>query len=348
MTRGCDMRPAFTGDDERLALLESEGALFVATARVHDLAALVPGCPGWTLRELIAHLGLVYRWVTRVVRDGRPGPPDRAERCSLEDPDPGDGSALVERAQVAHADLVDALRAAPPDLDCWTVWPAASARSFWIRRQLFETLVHRVDAQNSAAARVADGADLVPRVAADGVDEMVCGFLRRYAGQLRADTGVTLALHATDTDGRWWIRLGPDAPTSGRGAVDTGPRDAQVEATVGELEPPGVLRPARAGRSGRPGALATRRAQVADSPSGWAAVFTSQECRRLRTSVQASSDIDTGPSMAVIAPKKGSHHRNRMWTLLRTILTSCDFQSFLAMNLQRYLAPSGVVRRRVR
>jgi uncharacterized protein (TIGR03083 family) len=235
MTRGCDMRPAFTGDDERLALLESEGALFVATARVHDLAALVPGCPGWTLRELIAHLGLVYRWVTRVVRDGRPGPPDRAERCSLEDPDPGDGSALVERAQVAHADLVDALRAAPPDLDCWTVWPAASARSFWIRRQLFETLVHRVDAQNSAAARVADGADLVPRVAADGVDEMVCGFLRRYAGQLRADTGVTLALHATDTDGRWWIRLGPDAPTSGRGAVDTGPRDAQVEATAGEL-----------------------------------------------------------------------------------------------------------------
>jgi uncharacterized protein (TIGR03083 family) len=134
MTRGCDVRPAFTGDDERLALLESEGALFVATARVHDLAALVPGCPGWTLRELVAHLGLVYRWVTRVVRDGRPGPPDRAERCSLEDPDPGDGPALVERAQVAHADLVDALRAAPPDLDCWTVWPAASARSFWIRR----------------------------------------------------------------------------------------------------------------------------------------------------------------------------------------------------------------------
>ncbi|MGH3592975.1 MAG: hypothetical protein ACRDRF_18330, partial [Pseudonocardiaceae bacterium] len=127
----------FTGDDERLALLESEGALFVATARVHDLAAPVPGCPGWKLREL--------------------------------------------------------------------------------------------------AARVADGTDLVPRVAADGVDEMVCGFLHRYAGQLRTDTGVTLALHATDTDGRWWIRLGPDAPTSGRGAVDTGPRDAQVEATAGEL-----------------------------------------------------------------------------------------------------------------
>ena len=41
MTRGCDVRPAFTGDDERLALLESEGALFVSTARVHDLAAPV-------------------------------------------------------------------------------------------------------------------------------------------------------------------------------------------------------------------------------------------------------------------------------------------------------------------
>jgi uncharacterized protein (TIGR03083 family) len=235
MTRGGGARPALPGDDERLALLDSEGALFVATARVHDLAAPVPGCPGWTLRELVAHLGLVYRWVTRVVRDGRPGPPDRAERDSLEDPDPSDGSALVERTQVAHADLVDALRAAPPDLDCWTVWPAACARGFWIRRQLFETLIHRIDAQNSAATRVADGTDLVPRVAADGVDEMVCGFLHRYARQLRTDTGVTLALHATDADERWWIRLGPDAPTSGRGAVDTGPRDTQVAATAGEL-----------------------------------------------------------------------------------------------------------------
>jgi len=44
-----------------------------------------------------------------------------------------------------------------------------------------------------------------PRAAhrADGVDEMVCGFINRYAEHLRADDASTIRLHATDTGGRW-------------------------------------------------------------------------------------------------------------------------------------------------
>lgn len=223
------------GDDERLAVLADEGALFAVTARSRDLAAPIPSCPGWTLGDLVAHLGLVYRWVTRVVREERCVPPDRAERVSLQDPDPTDGPALIERVLLAHSDLVQALQAARSDLACWTVWPTTSARTFWIRRQLYETLVHRVDAQNSGVVRVCDGTNLVPRVAADGVDEMVCGFITRYAEHLRADVAITIALHATDTGGRWWIRLSDHGPTSGRGATSTGPRDAEIQATAGEL-----------------------------------------------------------------------------------------------------------------
>jgi uncharacterized protein (TIGR03083 family) len=223
------------GDDERLAVLASEGALFAATARANDLAAPVPNCPGWTLRDLVAHLGLVHRWVTRVVREERGVGPGRAERRALEDPDPTDGSGLIERTLLAHADLVLALRTAGPELACWTVWPVSCARTFWIRRQLYETLVHRVDAQNSAAARLADGTEPAAHIATDGVDEMVCGFINRYAEHLRFDVAVSIALHATDTDRRWWIRLGPDAPTSGRGPTSSGPADAEVQANAGEL-----------------------------------------------------------------------------------------------------------------
>lgn len=223
--------------DELLEILAGEGALFVQCAREYELEAPVPNCPGWTLRDLAAHLGQVYRWVTRVVRDDRRTGPDRAELHALVDPDPADGVGLIERVRSAHAELVRALAAAPPDLACWTVWPSPSARTFWIRRQVFETLVHRVDAQNSAAAVPADGTDLAPRVAADGVDEMVCGFINRYARHLRAQVPCTLALHATDTGGRWWIRMDAAEPTSSRGHSPAPPtaHDGEVEATAGEL-----------------------------------------------------------------------------------------------------------------
>lgn len=226
---------ALLGDDELLVILQREGAEFLRTAQAHDLGAAVPNCPGWTLRDLVAHVGLVYRWVSRVVREERGTGPGREELHALEDPDPADGVGLIERARSAHAELVDSLTTAGPDLACWTVWPSASARTFWLRRQVFETLVHRVDAQNSAAARVSSGAGLDPRVASDGVDEMACGFIHRYAANLRAEVPSTIHLHATDTGARWWIRLDSAPPTSGRGPVTLGPDDVTVEATAGEL-----------------------------------------------------------------------------------------------------------------
>lgn len=205
------------GDAELLAILTGEGAEFIRSAQAGALAAPVPNCPGWTLRDLVAHLGLVDRWVARIVREERRTGPGWEELRSLQDPDPADGVALLERMRSGHAELVHALAAAGPDLACWTVWPTASARTFWIRRQVFETVVHRVDAQNSLAQRISDGTDLVPHIAAEGVDEMVCGFINRYAENLRADGPSTIELHATDTGARWWVRLDVGRPTSGRG-----------------------------------------------------------------------------------------------------------------------------------
>jgi uncharacterized protein (TIGR03083 family) len=217
-----------------LDVLGTEGELVHRTAREHGLAAEIATCPGWTMRELVAHLGFVYRWARTIVAEGRSEPPSRSERAALEDPDPADDAGVLDRLAGAHARLVTALRAAPADLDCWTIWSAPRSREFWIRRQVHETLVHRVDAENAGPAAARGGGELPSTLAADGVDEMVCGFAGRYRERLRAEAPLTLALRATDTGHRWWIGLGPQDPEFGRGPAPTA-ADAEVHARSGEL-----------------------------------------------------------------------------------------------------------------
>ena len=218
-----------------LDVLEAEGALLALTAQTSGLAGEVPFCPGWRMRELVTHVGWVYRWVATVVGDRRTEPPTQAERSALSDPDPADDQGVLDRLRFAHATIVTMLRDAPPDLACWTPWPAPPSRDFWIRRQVHESLVHRVDAQNAARGTVAGGDQLPAALAADGVDEMICGFAVRYQ-QLRADRPGTLALRATDTGGSWWARLTPDGPPAfGRGPAPGGAPEAEVHAAAGEL-----------------------------------------------------------------------------------------------------------------
>jgi uncharacterized protein (TIGR03083 family) len=212
-----------------LDLLDAEGGVLLKTAQERGPAAEIPFCPGWTVGDLVPHLGFVYRWAGTVVADRLAEPPPRE---AFFDPDPGDFAAAYERTREAFEANVRTLRASPPDLACWTIWPGPG-RDFWVRRMLHETLVHRVDAEN-AGGTPATGARLDPAIAADGVDEMVCGFASRYSKRLRADAPVTLAIHATDVDLRWWVRIGPDAPLFGRGLSPFG-ADTDVAALAGEL-----------------------------------------------------------------------------------------------------------------
>jgi uncharacterized protein (TIGR03083 family) len=213
-----------------LDLLDAEGAALLKTAHERGPAAPIPFCPDWTVGDLIPHLGFVYRWAGTVVADRLAEPPPRQ---AFFDADPADFAGALQRTRQAFEAIVRTLRTSPADLDCWTIWPGRP-RDFWIRRMLHETLVHRVDAENAGSARPAGGADLDAGVAADGVDEMVCGFASRYAKRLRAETPMTLAIHATDVDLRWWARIGPDAPLFGRGLSPFG-ADTEVAGRAGEL-----------------------------------------------------------------------------------------------------------------
>lgn len=215
--------------------LEAEGQRILRLARTHGLAGEISMCPGWTMRELVSHLGFVYRWAATIVGEARSARPGPDEQATLHDPDPDDDQGVVDRLEQAFAQLVVTLRDAPPDLDCWTIWPVSTpSREFWIRRQVHETLVHRVDAECGAGIPDIGGGHLGAAIATDGVDEMVCGFAGRYRHNLRSEAPRTMWLRATDTGRSWWIALGPDEPAFGRGR----PRatvDTEVHGRGGEL-----------------------------------------------------------------------------------------------------------------
>jgi uncharacterized protein (TIGR03083 family) len=231
MTAGTD--PTELSAERLLRVVEEEGGALRELAAAGELSETVPNCPDWTVAQLVAHLTGVYRWAALVLGERRQTPPSRDERAKLNG-SANTGPELVDDLAEAHTRLVAALRAAPADLDCWTMWPARSSRHYWIRRQAHETLIHRVDVHNARQRQLLGDVAVAEDVAADGVDEMVTGFANRFRTRLRSPVPATICLHATDVDRRWWIRLGADDAEFGRGPV-TDPDRTEVHARSGEL-----------------------------------------------------------------------------------------------------------------
>src|SRR5262249_1019706 len=148
---------------------------------------------------LLKHLGYVHRWAAGYVREQHPRWVDRASEAEILGGGPGD-EALTGWFRDGHAALVHALEAADPGMTCWTFLEAPSPLAVWARRQAHETAIHRLDAQQAAAGAGAAGEPaFTPQFAADGVDELIMGFLGRDAerGSWDGLPGV-LTLHADD------------------------------------------------------------------------------------------------------------------------------------------------------
>ncbi|MBU2665833.1 maleylpyruvate isomerase family mycothiol-dependent enzyme [Actinoplanes bogorensis] len=148
--------------DERSAALRDA----VAAAAVSD--ARVPGCPDWTLADLVEHLGAVQRFWAAVVRAGDPtGPPPRD---ALGDRSPS-GDLLTWSAE-STALLLAALRSSSSEQPAWAWWGASSAPltvGAIARHQVQEAAVHARDAQET----IGKPEPLPLAVAADGVAEFV-------------------------------------------------------------------------------------------------------------------------------------------------------------------------------
>ncbi len=196
---------------EHIEALRLEGDRMAKAATAASPDAPVPTCPEWAVRDLVRHTGGVHRWATGVVATPRTG----VWNVGLEEvvgtwpPD----DELVEWFRSGHAGLVAALSAAPADLECWTFLRAPSPLAHWARRQAHETTIHRVDTELAAGLALSP-IDAV--VAADGVDELLSGFVPRRSTRLRAEKPTTLRVRSTDTGVAWLLQMDSEGVTSTR------------------------------------------------------------------------------------------------------------------------------------
>ncbi|OKK03411.1 hypothetical protein AMK26_18015 [Streptomyces sp. CB03234] len=211
---------------EHIKSLAADGRLLADAAERAGTDAPVPVCPGWQVRDLLRHTGVVHRWATGFVTEGYTSHQPMGDEPGL------DGGELVDWFREGHDRLVTALTEAPDTLECWTFLPAPSPRAFWARRQAHETAVHRVDAQSALRAG-AGVPGVAPAFAADGIDELLRGFHAREKSRVRTPEPGILRVRATDTGDVWTVRLSDQVPHAERTA--DGPADCELSGPAGQV-----------------------------------------------------------------------------------------------------------------
>jgi uncharacterized protein (TIGR03083 family) len=199
-----------------LQSIEADGAALAGIARESDLELSIPGCPGWRLKDLLAHVGGAHRWVSKCVSGGLtaqervlpPGPEGREE--------------LVEWFNESTDELVSVLSATPGDELVWTPLRGAFASVWWRRKAALEAAIHRKDAEQALGA---DADDIDPLLALDGIDEYAEEFLPLMLHVVAEPPPVTaLLLSPNDIDDSRTLSLIP-------AGVNTDAGEANVEIT---------------------------------------------------------------------------------------------------------------------
>ena len=174
-------------------------------AAAAELTVPVPTCPGWTMGDLVFHVGEVYLHKVTVMRTGewpKQWPPPGAEQ----EPE----LPLLGRA---YGELIAEFSAHRPTDAAPTWYDPDQTVAFWIRRMAQETVIHRIDAELAAGLPVTPVPD---DLAVDGVDEVLKRFLgydvealgQLKGGHLASDGGTdTITVMAGQT--AWTVRPSP-------------------------------------------------------------------------------------------------------------------------------------------
>lgn len=190
------------------------------TAAVHtaDAAAPVPTCPGWTVEDVVRHLGGEFRrarlWLT-----SDSGPHQR--QC-----EPGTGRTPTAALREGFEGLYSELAGRDPADHAATWCPTDSTYGFWRRRMLHETTVHRVDVQTAIGVE----RSVIPEhVALDGIDEVLTLWFGRRSSMMGL-SGTRACTVAVQAGGRRWLARTRPGETTARRCVpgDTEPGDVTV------------------------------------------------------------------------------------------------------------------------
>jgi uncharacterized protein (TIGR03083 family) len=177
---------------ELIAAVRREGEAILASGK-QDLDIAVPTCGDWQMRDLLAHIGRVYRRAATAVGDRTTSEVPPIEMSEgLDDP--------VAYLTEALEDLVHALADSEADSPAWNWSGDNQTAKFWARRMTHESTVHRYDAQRAHGLAQPIDADL----ACDGMDELVDLLLPRIVTR-DAPELPTATYHFVATDGSDWV-----------------------------------------------------------------------------------------------------------------------------------------------
>lgn len=195
----------------------------------------VPTCPGWTVQDLIEHLGTVHRRaISRIGTDTDPG--------SYEIDVPSDSSEILGWYEKGWRELASIFQTTSAESPAWN-WTGKNQTLGWtIRRQSHETAIHRYDAElakmglpNVNAFKSLPSESLPfgfePEFAVDGLNERLevsIGGKPHLKGTLPG----TIHLHATDVDAEWTVSLKDGIIGISR---EHQKADAAIRATASEL-----------------------------------------------------------------------------------------------------------------
>lgn len=192
-------------------LVETEAARLLEAAGCAGPDEKVPTCPGWSVADLLRHVGTTHRWVTFLLRTGAR---ERVRARDVVTDVPACDAALPCWVADGVAVLLDTLRTSDPAGRVWTVFGTEHRVAFWSRRMAYELTVHRADVELALRRRPS----VDPAVALAGIDELFgCLSSARWVlDRLRADVrycGERIRLvptDAADPDRQWLVTRTPD------------------------------------------------------------------------------------------------------------------------------------------
>jgi uncharacterized protein (TIGR03083 family) len=217
-------------------------AIVEHTRRLADSAAAagpdtaVPTAPGWTVTDLVRHVGQSQHWVAEIIERRITDPTQLPTALAAFPTDPGEWpSWLSESAQrVASACSDDALDA--------PVFNAAAddrtGTQFWMSSALNEAVVHGVDAASAAGRSVDIDSDIAAALISNHLAMLTSPtweMQRSESAHAIRGTGQTLLWRATDAvgdAGAWFVERRPDGATWKAG---TRPADVTITGPAGSL-----------------------------------------------------------------------------------------------------------------
>jgi uncharacterized protein (TIGR03083 family) len=179
--------------DEYLPVLARTNRRFADAATEALLArgwkAPVPGCPGWSLADLVWHLAEVQHFWAWVVRTRAPDPSTYTE------PQRHPDDELLGYLDASSAELEVALDGADPAERVWT-WAPQQDVAFVLRRQVQEAVVHTIDVEQV----LGDVRPVPADVGLDGIDEWLDVLVPSALPGGPPPEAHPVVLHAVDAD----------------------------------------------------------------------------------------------------------------------------------------------------